>query len=133
MQDPAQSPKPREVAWAVRAIWASLVLGFANFLLDYGPDGIAPGPEDWIIACVSLGVLGALAATLAAGHNWARHVYLALFVIGSIPSILLVGELFTRGALNGALALVQMLLQAAAAGLLYTRPARAWFRRGRLQ
>jgi hypothetical protein len=63
------------------------------------------------------------------GRNWARIVFLVLFVIGALPYFAVLAEMFARPKLTASLSVIQLLLQAAAMVLVFTRPGSAWFRR----
>jgi hypothetical protein len=65
---------------------------------------------------------------LAAGRNWARIVFLVLFVIGlplALPGY--IGELKTNP-LHGSLSIVVAILQLIGIYLLFTKNSNLWFR-----
>lgn len=120
---------PPPVILADRLLWASLGLGVLRVAFDW-PDIERVAPVAFVlpVMIVTFAVVAFLIVMMLKGRNWARIVFLALFVIGTLmngPST--VEEILTRPLL-GLCGLAQILLQGAALFLLLRPPASAWFR-----
>lgn len=125
MSEPTTSPTPTErPVEASRAIWliaASLVLGVLRCVL-------LPPPGPLWVAYVTVALLAALTFAIARGANWARIVFLVLFLLG-LPGMFFIGNLLLQ---EGPVALgvltVQTVLQAGALVLLFLPVSTLWFR-----
>jgi hypothetical protein len=125
---PAPREKPRQVVWATSLIWITIAMGLLNVVL-------LPSVEDatktWIIVGITFAIIAALTVFISLGHNWARIVFLVLFVIGLLPSAVSLPQVFAQSLFMALLSLLQMLLQGAAMVFVFTRPGSLWFRRAR--
>jgi hypothetical protein len=63
------------------------------------------------------------------GHNWARILFLILFIVGCIPFLLLLPQVITQSAIVGSVNIVQQVLQFGALFLVFTKPGALWFRK----
>ncbi len=120
---------PPLVTLANRLLWSSLGLGVLRAAFDW-PEIARTGPIAFVLPVMVLtfAVVAFLIVMIARRRNWARIVFLALFVIGTLmngPST--VEEILTRPVL-GLCGLMQILLQGGALFLLFRPPASAWFR-----
>ena len=113
--------QPKPAKFAVWLIAASLALGALK--LAAVP---VPGPA-WL-GLVILGVLAAFTVAIAKGANWARIVFLILFLIGLPGMSLIKDQLVQEGFVSASIAVVQTLLQLAATVLLFLPVSNAWFR-----
>lgn len=124
------SQKPQSVALAVILLWASLGAGVVKMLLHQfryastGSDAVA-----YTVIAVTLAIIVFLIVKIAAGKNWARIVFLVLFVIGTFPMAAVILDEFADAPFMGALSVAQIGLQAYALYLLFTQPGSAWFRK----
>jgi len=129
MADAAALPRPRQVRWAVRLLWASTVLALPEALVDAAR---APTLTHLIGGLLVEALMLAFACWLYVcvnrGRNWARIVLLLLTLLGT--GVVVFAPL-SRGTttfeqvftwLNTACDVVCM-------GLLFSPPASAWFRR----
>ena len=122
--------RPRQVGLAAKCLWASIGIGGILLVLDYRfIAGASSAATAWIVPAAVLGVLALFTAAISAGRNWARIVFLVLFVIGALPYFAVLAEMFARSKLTASLSVIQLLLQAAAMYLVFTKPGSAWFRR----
>jgi len=126
-------PKPTSVRRAVVCLWISVALTAA--LTAFQLVGVVATAEIVQIAVtgvVTAGLLALIAAKLAAGRGWARWLFMALYVFGSLMfviSVLLVPQVFlSTPALLQASAVVQFALQTAALVLMFTHASRQWFK-----
>lgn len=122
--------KPKQIALAVTLLWLSLVLGAVASLLDLRyVQSTAPGLAKWIIPLTVLGMLALLAVLISSGHNWARIVFLVIFLMGALPYLFTLPNIFSRSLVAGSASAAQVILQAVAICLVFSRPASGWFRR----
>jgi hypothetical protein len=82
----------------------------------------------FVVVC-TYAVLILLVLKIARGRNWARIVFLILFIIGTVPTLPIVRDELERAPLVGALSILQILLQIWVLVLLFTKPGSAWFRK----
>jgi hypothetical protein len=121
--------RPRSVSHAAVLLWSSLGIGVVIWLLEFNfSQRNMPGWAIWTMPAIILGVTGAMTQCIYAGHNWARIVFLALFVLGGLPYFAVLAEMFQRSKVTASLSLLQLLLQAAAMYLVFTKPGSRWFR-----
>ena len=127
--DSAPLQKPKQVIRAVTLLWVSLSLGVIVFLLDLRfVQATAPGPAVWLIPIAVLGLLAFLIVSISSGRNWARIVFLVMFVLGALPYLLALTDMFSRSVITGSVSTAQFLLQAIAMYLVFTHPGSTWFR-----
>lgn len=110
-------------------LWAALVLDGVGILLTW--HRISPGlallhlPA---LAVVGFLVLGFITAEVAAGHTWARVVYLAFTIVGVLMFIgfsripAWVNNIFYRGVIGNVLSVLMLVLQVIGVVLLFTAP-----------
>jgi len=128
---PAVREKPAQVRRAVTMLWLSLGLGVANLLIEPRLLGEEEGWMSLLMAGVSFAIVAGLTAGISAGYNWARIVFLILFVIGFIPYLFILREMVALSAVAGVLSVVQEVLQFGALFLVFTKPGSLWFRKDR--
>jgi hypothetical protein len=124
----AAAEKPAAIRRGAQMLWASLAIGIVNVLFQPGLER----PEDWtawIIVAGAFAIVALLTLAISAGHNWARITFLVFFVIGTLPYLGVLREVFATSAFFGVLSLLQALLQLGAMLLCFTRPGSLWFRR----
>ncbi|MHB8070027.1 MAG: hypothetical protein ACYDIC_19215 [Desulfobaccales bacterium] len=126
---PASMERPREVVYAVRLAYASLVLTLVAFPLRR-PEFIKSHlPVLGIFALfVALSVSCIIILMILRGQNWARLLFITLFFLGlpfSVPGFLMT---LAKNPAAALIMLLQLALQMMAAVLLLQRPVRDWFR-----
>ena len=124
----AQASRPRAVQIALVLLWTYLLLYAlvaGNELMNV-PNA---GPAAWAVPLVTIAIVAALIGFVARGSNAARYVYVALFVLGSLPLALYPGALFARSQLIGSLNILMFALQLAAIVLLFSPRSARWFKR----
>ena len=134
VSDPPQvrGPTPPSVRRAAQFLWASFVLAAALGVLHLaGAVPSANSTVDAITAMVSAALIALIAAKVGAGRNWARWLYVAIYLLGSAMSVVLLifmpqAFLSLPGPLQAS-ALVQLLLQTCALVLMFTPASRRWF------
>ena len=120
--------KPLQVRRAATMLWGAWAIGVVNLLFQPGMTRPV-GWIGWLILAAIFAFLILLTASISAGHNWARITFLVLFLIGVLPYLGLVRQIFAASALFGLLSLVQQLLQVTAMFLVFTPPGSLWFRK----
>jgi len=109
------------------AFWSNTVsaaLGFLSFVLRGVQEPLA-------LAAAILTFQLAIGLMIRWGVNWARYLYLTLFILG-LPSVLLFQHLLAQlGPYYFTLLCVQTLLQILALSLMFAAPSRRWYRRRR--
>jgi len=126
---PPPLPRPVQVRWAVALLSVSLALSVPSTYLQYlrGPRVLA----DQVALAVTLMLLVLLAwvyVRIYRGRNWARIVWLVLFVLG-VASYFFPEVGVRPGAAERGLKLVSLLLELVALYLLFSKPGTLWFRR----
>lgn len=123
-----RSVEPRNLAWFARLAYAALGLGIVVSALEYDHVAALADPKAIL---VTTGIVFLLFFLLVwqtqRGRNWARWLYLVLFVIGIpfyLPQLV---DLFERNAFAGALSLLQFAMQVVALVLVFTGDAKPFF------
>jgi len=120
--DARRGERPRNVALAMKLLWASFALGIPSAV-----QGFLETPALWFVVVTLLVTTFAvfLYFKLASGRNWARIVLTGLVALGSLALAapaeprLLVLQILDFGCLA---------LELVAVWLLFTRDAAVWFR-----
>ena len=122
--------KPQNVSIGVNLQYLSLTLGLLIAYID--PVG-AMHKVDPVVAVAILGVIFLILAFLifmiSLGQNWARILFLVLFVLGVVPTIMGIPKTLNISLAAGMLSTIQLVLQAVSAVLFFTPSAGPWFRR----
>jgi hypothetical protein len=120
--------RPREVLYAFWLTIASLPLGIIAVTLR--PDVV----KSQILVFTIMGFLFSLSCTLflfvmiLRGQNWARLLYLIIFIIGAPFAFPAIVTAFQKSPVPAVIRLLQLSLQMMAVVLLLQKPARDWFR-----
>ena len=135
VSDPPQvrGPAPTAVRRAAQFLWASFVLSVAlggMYLV-----GAVPSPSlvvDVATTLLTAAVIALIAAKVRAGRNWARWVFVAMYIFGSVMFALLFivmpQEFLSLPGPMQVLGLLQFTLQTCALVLMFTPASRQWFR-----
>jgi hypothetical protein len=128
--DARPAEKPRQVVLAVQLLWAMLALGAVNSAVQWPrlTESVSLGMV-LSVQLVTLAVIGGLTIMISRGRNWARIVYLVLFLIGVPGFVVQMPGLFAYSVLAGLLSAAQGLAQVVAMLLVFTEPGRRWYRR----
>jgi len=130
--------RPASVGTAVKLLYAALGLSIISSLIDRSwiPEKIAGArwPE-WVlfgaIGLIVFGLVFLLIYMIGGGKNWARIIYLVLYIlmILSLPlSIKRFLQSVSNGPALGILNLVQVVIQGIALWLVFQRDSSAWFK-----
>ncbi len=128
--------KPKQVVWAVRCLWASVLSGLVagTLLLTVGWNtGLVPSADLMlplvIGAIIGLSVAYWIIGSISAGRNWARILMLIL-VSFRFVRVGLTYAVYTALPLPQILfSAANLLLVAVAVGLMFIGPGKYWFRR----
>lgn len=126
VSDPTLSPIERP-APVDRAFWLTIgsgALGLVNYLIP----GLQVSPLTMVFTLAW--VIG-FAFLLRAGQNWARIVFLIVFVLGCLAVLLAIPTFLQFGLVRVAIMGVQTALQGYVIWLVFSLPGSSWFRRSR--
>lgn len=130
METQAVAQKPQSVGIAVNLLWASLGVGLLKTVIDYSHvTAQASVAFTTVVVVFTFALIGFLVFKISAGKNWARITFLVLFIIGVLPSLLVVVGEFSRSLILGVLSVAQIGLQGYALFLLFSLPGSTWFRK----
>ena len=127
--------RPRSTTIGLRLLYVSLALGAANALA--GDFSVPPGVSAtfvYVVVLAGLAVSGLLIFLIGTGRNWARILYVALFLVSLPQTLPLAWEIATslsHGPVWFALWLPQWPLFLVGVGLLFLPVSNAWFRAAR--
>jgi hypothetical protein len=132
MQDqalPTTTIKPASIGQALGLFWASLGLGFVKLPLDwaYLTSQASPIFNTIIIVC-TFGITAFFIWKIGQGKNWARIVFLVLFVLGTVPFIFILRSALARSVVSGLVSILQIGLQTVGFFLIFASPGREWFK-----
>lgn len=122
------SRRPAQVTQALYLLSGSLVLGMVLTLLDVGE---LSASTLWVLHAVALIVAMSvlLIYEISRGKNWARFVFLALFIVGLVPYLPDTMVMFDQSPIMGSLSVLQLVVQLIALYLVFTSASSAWFRK----
>lgn len=129
----SKANKPACVSKAVNLFWLSLAIGLIRLIVSYSSMAVIAKNHVASIAVslvliFSFGFTIYLISQVSSGRNWARIVYLILFVIGLLFSFMGIWFSFIKSFSSGLISFVQLFLQAYSVHLLFTQDSSAWFR-----
>ena len=134
MEPQAAVKKPQPVTTAVKLLWTSFALGLIKLPMDLSSlNSAAPTPYVYFVMFFTFIVIGYLIYRISAGENWARITFLAMLIIGLLPSLPQISGEFSRAPLSATLLLTQIGLQAYALILLFTQPGSGWFNKAKAE
>jgi hypothetical protein len=134
VSDPLElrGPRPLSVRRAAQFLWASFVLSVASGMLYLA--GALPTPNltaDVVTTISTAGLIALIAAKVGAGRSWARWLFVAIYVLGSMMFAVILTftpqAFLSLPALGQVLGLVQFGLQTCALVLMFSRASRQWF------
>ena len=120
---------PISISSAVKVIYFSAALGLINPLIIYlaGLFENFPSLTSLIIIVLSTSLVVFLGFQVHCGKKWARTVFLVIYLVGLIPSALMIFDSFRLSPLIGILSLVQVIVQGYALILLYRPSSKEWY------
>jgi 4-amino-4-deoxy-L-arabinose transferase-like glycosyltransferase len=126
----ANVERPKEVTRAVQLISASFAIGGIRAVFDLAHKlSGASFLFGMLVLVVFLGICFFFVSKIGAGRNWARIIFLVLFLIGlplSIPGYI---QDIRTNLLHGSVSIIVAILQLIGMYLLFTRNSNLWFRK----
>lgn len=120
---------PKAIKTAVSCLWASVALGFVTALVKLASVRTAePAVSTNFVLLLVFGFIAFLIFKISAGKNWARIVFLILFLIGSVTSLPSMLYQFLHLPVIGLSSLAQVGLQGYGLYILFRSPSNSWFR-----
>lgn len=122
--------KPAIIHFAIGLLWASLAVAAVKVALDWA-NFVSRGSVAFTVCLMILtfALIGFFVVKIGQGKNWARIVFVVIFVLGVVPAIFTWRSEFARSPLLGILSIVQDALQATALYFIFTSPGKEWFRK----
>ena len=135
ISDPPQvrGPTPTSARRAAQFLWVSFVLSVAlGALYLVGAVPSANLTVDVATTFVTAALIALIAAKVGAGRNWARWLFVLIYILGSagfsVLFIVMPQEFLSLPRLLQLSGLVQIILQTCALILMFTRASRQWFK-----
>jgi hypothetical protein len=120
---------PKTIKTAVSCLWASVALGFVTALVKLASVKTAePAVSTNFVLLFIFGFIAFLILKISAGKNWARIVFLILFLIGSVTSLPGMLYQFLHLPVIGLSSLAQVGLQGYGLYILFRSSGNNWFR-----
>lgn len=127
--------KPEIVKKALLLLWIVLGIGIVRSILELSESlkiaeaqGFGSGAV-YFITIFTMSFMAILFYLIGRRKNWARWVFVILFVLGTPLSVNPLIQSLKQFPISGALGLLQVVAQIVAGVLLFLAPARAWFKR----
>jgi hypothetical protein len=121
--------KPRQVVWATSLLWTSLALGLFTTVLDWSYErSLAPVSKLVSDLALTFLFLSFLIWKISQGRNWARIVYLVLFLFGGVFYFTFAAAAIRRSTAVAFLTILQGVMQFAALVLVFGVPGKDWFK-----
>jgi hypothetical protein len=121
--------KPAAIGRACGLLWASLLVGVLKTAMDW--THLRSQSRDAFNVLVTIVFVFALTGffiwKIGQGKNWARIVFLVLWLIGAVPFVVIVRSDFARSPASASVSVIQVVLQVAALFLIFTNPGKEWF------
>lgn len=126
-------PRPRRVTWAVQCLWIEFLLGVvqaSRTLFRWQPEeGEAILYILLVFAAVWFSAQAFVIVKLGARRSWARYVVLVTTLLGVVQFLPSLRRDWYVDGLNVGLSAFQLELDCAALYLVFTGPAKEWFRK----
>ena len=116
--------RPTQVKLAFELLVGSVALGVLSYILRGMQDSL-------LVSFLVLAFVFALAAAIRSGKNWARIVFLVLYLMGSLSLFFPSALIAQGGKLFFAVFCCQTLLQGSALWLVFRKPGSSWFKRAK--
>jgi hypothetical protein len=121
--------RPKEVALAVKLLWASFFIGIVGVFLR--PAQQVPFIAILIVSILAFGFWAWVITRITEGRNWARILFFVLIGFGLAFAVVFLSAtvaLYRERPFNGFLAAINYALEIYTLYLLLTAPAREWFK-----
>lgn len=125
-----QSSRPRSINKALQLAYFSLVLALPRTIMQWNT---TPGSSMFklVVLVLTFGFIIFVLQKVGQQRNWARLVFLILFVLGLPTFFLSLPKVFSVSIISGVLAGIQFLCQSASTVLMFVKSSTRWFHEGR--
>jgi len=125
---PQPEARPAEINRAMGLLWLGLVMGVVRTVIDWSH--IAGGNLGLTLLTMgcTLAVTAFIIWKIGEGREWARAVFLVLFLVGFVPYLFVLPSDFQRAPLDAAISMAQALVQLWALWLIFAAPGGLWFK-----
>lgn len=128
MTSPYRAEPPEAVSSAVTLIYVTLAIGVVRLILEWPEVSQGVSTDVLVISTLAgYALVVWLASRVARGRNWARVVFLVLFILGAPFTIATLLESLGASPFSALLGVIQFVLQVLALVSLYSRKAAPWF------
>jgi hypothetical protein len=132
IENSAAPDRPLHASIGIWILYAGLAIGLLRMLLD--PDPSDPNIPNWfapVVGSITLVLMAAIVAAMGSGRNWARILFLLMFIAGLPVMYAIAADLAAM--LSGrpgatAILVIQTCSQAAALVLVFTPSSNSWYR-----
>ena len=124
--------KPNIIRKSLQILWVTQIIGIIRTSIEFprlSQQGSRGGGAEYVlfITIFSFLIVSLLIYLIGKRKNWARWMYVFLFVIGLPFSIKPLIQSIQLEPFSGFLGLIQPVAQSVVCVLLFTAPSRAWF------
>ena len=132
--DQNQQSRAANVGTAVTLLYITLGIGVVRSIMEASRNAqmASPGFVMFITFCV-LGIMWFFIYMIGKGRNWARIIFLVLFIIGIPFSILPLLQSMAANPISGLLGIGQTVIQIIALVFLFQKPSSIWFKEMKAQ
>jgi hypothetical protein len=111
-------------------VYLTLFIGVIKFIITdtIAQEGLISDPSSLIILAITFSVIFFVGYKLGQARNWARYIYLFLFVVGIVDFPVLVTAEYKISPIVGIMSFCQTAVQLYVLILLFSKPSRDWFR-----
>lgn len=121
--------RPTQIERAVILLAFSLVVSFLKLGLDYDYiASLAPIQSTIAVMIITVLVMLFIYYKIWTGRNWARIIFTVFFIIGILPTLLILPAEVNRNALVFLASIVQILAQVLAIIYMFLPVSNAWFK-----
>jgi len=119
---------PTQILLATRLLWVQLGLGLINSIIQWGYFTSKATPAFVItVQATTFVIMAWLIYKIWRGRNWARITFAILFLLGLIPALPILADVFRRSLVAGCLTTAGTICQLVALYLIFVAPGRSWF------
>lgn len=122
---------PEIVRKAILILWGTMVIGVVQSAMDFSrlaQQKISLGPW-WLVTLVTFALMALNIYLIEQRKNWARWLYAVMCVIGILSSINPLIQSLQHDLIYGIIGLSQLTAQIVVIFLLFSAPAKAWFKK----
>lgn len=121
--------RPASVNWAIRLLYATLVIGIIRALIVFSQSGVSL--IDILMECLIVGFLWLLVFMIGKRKNWARITFLVFLLIGTPFAVFWMIQELTYQPKSGIVMLLQFTMNVVSVVYLFQKESSSWFNEGR--